>query len=225
MCLLACCLYFQFSPSEVYAVLYSFRKLSDSWRRYRIGCVHSTHRSSLSFMLRFFFHTILFILVRFMFTILSILKCVCIYFQNYFLFFRLFGALLFSKQIFKLFSSHLFEQNASIEINVKCVLCICVRRCVPGNVQNDTAEGNRQKGTNFLVFSLKFWLEIEIFGFVWWRCYRCFCSCCCCWFSVLSPLLSFATRASLFFCIEDIDDGKFTECECTVHNSKCLVKW
>lgn len=102
-----CCLYFQFSRSEVYSwyVLYSFRKLTDS----RLDPIEDVftpkHSYFLSVTQDFFFflhvyscHFALSLLLRFslfifhhfpFFCILSISKSVCVYFQNYFLFFRI----------------------------------------------------------------------------------------------------------------------------------------
>lgn len=137
----------------------------------------------------------------------------------------------FSKQIFKLFSSHLFEQNANIEINMKCVLwmySVCAAVC-SGQRAKWYSWRQSPKGNELSGFYLRFWLEIEIFGFVWRVVIVIFV-----FAVVVAGFVSFrlyflsfclSTRESLFCCIEDIDDGKFTECECTVHNSKCLFKW
>lgn len=102
-----CCLYFQFSRSEVYSwyVLYSFRKRTDS----RLDPIEDVFTPKHSYFLSvtqdflFFFHVYSFhfalsLLFRFslfifhhfpFFCILSISKSVCVYFQNYFLFFRI----------------------------------------------------------------------------------------------------------------------------------------
>lgn len=67
-----------FTIGSIYAVLYSFRKLSDSWRQYRIGCVCAckrTYTDRYSFIHASFHslhHTIL----------AYISKCICISFPK-----------------------------------------------------------------------------------------------------------------------------------------------
>lgn len=129
----------------------------------------------------------------------------------------------FSKQIFKLFSSLLFEQNANIEINVKCVYVCGVFRATCKVIQLK-AIAKRER---------TFWFFLKILTWNWniWFCMVCLLSLflflllLLLLFCVLPSLLSFSIRKSLSCCIEDVDDGKFSECGCTVHNSKCLFKW
>lgn len=96
-------------------------------------------------------------------SILSISKCVCIYFQNYFLFSDCLARSFFQTNIDEE-NTFLFEQNANIGINVcECVsVAVCFRQRAKWYSWRQSPKGNELSG-----FPLRFWLEIEIFGFVW----------------------------------------------------------
>lgn len=154
----------------------------------------------------------------------------CLYlFPKLLFIFRLFGSFLFPNKY--LWREHNFYLN-----KMPTLKSMCVRVCACGGVFQATCEMIQLKAITKR--ERTFWFSFKILTWNWniWL-----------WYGVLLSLALFlllpllllvyvlsrlyflfffhSTRESLFCCIEDMDDGKFTEYECTVHNSKCLFKW
>lgn len=186
VCVFVYCLYFQFSPSEVYAVLYSFRKLSDSWRRCRIECVHINTPPIVTFI-QASFHSLP-IMLSFRALLLSSSFCHSIQFYLIFqnvsvclpkkkrrkktiFYFPIVWHVPFSKQIFKLFSSLLFEQCA----NMKSMwnICVCSGQRAKWYSYWQSPEGNKLFGffccSSLCTILTWNWSILVLYS----RCYRC----------------------------------------------------